>query len=97
MKNHPEAVRIDASGGMATELADDLVRGRFGPDGALRTVVAREDGMIIGLDGTGAPGFTWKLSQRARLAVGDIDGDGQEELLVSLRQQGLAVVDLSLE
>jgi thiol-disulfide isomerase/thioredoxin len=88
---------IDASGGMATEIADDLVRGRFGPDGALRTVAAREDGLIIGLDGAGAPGFTWKLAQRARLAVGDVDGDGQDELLVALRQQGLAVVELSLK
>ncbi|MFT5680277.1 MAG: thiol-disulfide isomerase/thioredoxin [Myxococcota bacterium] len=92
-----EATRIDASGGMATEIADDLVCGRFGPDGALRTVVVREDGMIIGLNAAGAPGFTWKLSQRARLAVADLDGDGKDELLVSLRQQGLAVVDLSLK
>ena len=91
------AALVDGSGGVAAALADDLVRGRFGPDGATRTVVAREDGMIIGLDAAGAPGFTWKLSQRARLAVADLDGDGSDELLVSLRQQGLAVVELSLK
>ena len=92
----PEAARIDSEGGVVTALADAVIRGRFGPDGARRTVIAREDGTLIGLDGSGAPAFTWKLGQTAQLAARDLNGDGADELLVAIRRQGLAAVALSL-
>ena len=70
--------------------------GRFGPDGAQRRVVARSDGAIVALDGEGQPAFAVQLSGPARLGAADRDGDGQDELYVGIRDQGMAVVGLNL-
>ncbi|MFT4975104.1 MAG: thiol-disulfide isomerase/thioredoxin [Myxococcota bacterium] len=92
----PDGMQVDGLGGVSTGIATDLVVGRFGPAGEHRPVAVRTDNTIIGADGDGAPGFTWALSQPARIAAGDLDGDGRDELLVSLSRQGVAVVELTL-
>lgn len=92
----PEGIRVDSRGGVSTGIAADLVVGRFGQDGAVRPVAVRTDNTIIATDGAGAPAFTWALSQPSQIAAGDLDQDGQDELLVSISGQGIAVVELNL-
>lgn len=92
----PGAALVDAEGRVASAGFEDLLTARLGPGGALRTVVARADGMVVGLDLQGRPAFTWRAPQPGRLAALDGDGDGQDELLVALRGQGLATIALTL-
>jgi thiol-disulfide isomerase/thioredoxin len=92
----PSGIRVDSLGGFSTGIATDLVVGRFGPGGAPRPVAVRTDNTIIATAGDGAPAFTWALSQPSRITAGDLDGDNQDELLVSISGQGVAVVELNL-
>ncbi len=90
------AVHVDAVGRVASDDFEDILTGRFGPDGALRSALARADGTLVALDGAGQPALTWELAEPPRLAAGDVDGDGQDELLVAIRHQGLATLTLQL-
>ena len=90
------AVRVDGTGRVASEPFEDLLTARLGPGGAARSVLVRTDGVVVGLDGQGAPAFTWRLPHPARLAAVDADADGQDELLVAVRGQGLATLSLLL-
>lgn len=90
------ATLVDALGRVASAEFEDLLTARLGPGGAPRTVLVRRDGVVVGLDGLGQPAFTWRSPHPARLAAVDGDGDGQDELLVALRGQGLATVALTL-
>jgi len=92
----PGAALVDGEGRVASDEFADMLRGRFGPDGASRSAVARRDGTLVVLDGEGEPAMTWTLHDPPRLAAGDIDGDGQDELLVAVHGQGLATVSLSI-
>jgi len=92
----PGAAHVDASGRTATDDFPQILTGRFGPQGAPRTVLVRGDGGVVGLDAQGAPAFTWALSDPPAIAALDTDGDGQDELLVAIRHQGLATVSLVL-
>lgn len=92
----PDGACALADGGVASLLARSCVAGRFGADGGMRSVIARDDGMIVGLDAAGQPAFTLSLQTESRLAALDLDGDGRDTLLVSIHGQGLAWIDLTL-
>lgn len=92
----PDSAAVGAAGEVGSRIAVSLVSGRFGPQGALRVVATRDDGLIIGLDGQGKPKFILDLNGISRLAAWDADDDGQDELLVSVPDQGLAWVDVAL-
>jgi hypothetical protein len=59
-------------------------------------VVSRRDAGLLALDAGGQPAVAARLAEPASLAVADLDGDGDDELLVVIEQRGLAVVDLAL-
>lgn len=92
----PDGIHVDGMGGFASGIATDVITGRFGADQTPRMVAVRSDNTIIATDSSGQVAFTWALSQPAQIAAGDMDGDGQDELLVSISRQGVAVVSLSL-
>ena len=92
----PGAARVASGGEVADRGTFDLVSGRFGPGGARRVVVSRRDGGVVALDGEGAPAVAVNLPRPAALAVGDLDGDGQDELILRIDDRGVAVVDLRL-
>lgn len=92
----PDGACALSDGRVASRLAEDCVSGRFGADGGLRAVIAREDGMVVGLDSAGQPAFTLVLPTEARLGAWDPDGDSRDALLVAVRGQGLAWVELTL-
>lgn len=95
----PDGAAVAEGGLVATPVASELLRGRFGPDGAPRVVVVRDDGAIIALDGAGRPAFTLLSTGTeagAHLAAWDPDGDGHDQLVLALEGRGLAVVELSL-
>jgi cytochrome c biogenesis protein CcmG/thiol:disulfide interchange protein DsbE len=92
----PGSYRVGSDGSVGIKIISDIVVGRFGPDGALRHVVARSDGAVVALDGEGRPAFTVQLAGRARIGAADRDGDGHDELFVGIRDQGMAVVGLRL-
>ncbi len=92
----PDGACALANGGVASRIAVSCVSGRFGADGGARAVLAREDGVIVGLDARGQPAFTLALQAESRLAAADLDGDGRDALLVAVRGQGLAWVALTL-
>jgi len=90
------AVIVDSDGGTAGAIANDVIRGRFGPNGELRTVIARKDGAVMGLDGSGQIAFVWRLRDAAFLAAHDNDDDGSDELMILVKGQGVARVNLSM-
>ncbi|NOY26088.1 MAG: TlpA family protein disulfide reductase [Oligoflexia bacterium] len=91
------ARHVDGTGRVSSGLFSDLLTGRFGPEGALRTVLVRaDDGVVLGLDGGGRAAFTWELGEPVRIAAIDRDADGRDELLVVVPRRGLATVALSL-
>jgi thiol-disulfide isomerase/thioredoxin len=87
---------VDGGGTWGREGFTQLVQGRFGPEGALRKVVVREDETVIGLDGAGTPAFHLKLEADPVVAVIDVDGDGRDELLVTIARHGVATLKLEL-
>lgn len=95
----PDGAVVAPGGWVATPVATGLVRGRFGPDGALRAVVARPDGAVVAIGADGAPAFALTPTgsdAAARLAAWDPDGDGRDQLVLALAGRGVAVVDLVL-
>ena len=85
-----------ADGRVASRVVSAAVSGRFGDDGSPRAVVARADGLVVGLDSLGRPAFTLTLPGQARLAAWDPDGDGHDELLVAVENRSLARIELYL-
>ncbi len=92
----PGARQVGPQGQIGRAGVSQLILGRFGPGGALRLIALREGKQVVGLSGEGAPAFTLSLSEPARLAAHDEDGDGQDELLIVTRGQGLATLALAL-
>jgi peroxiredoxin len=96
----PGAARVAQDGSVATDIATDLVAGPFGPDGATRVILARRDGVVIGLDGQGAPALVVRLAAPPRLAVlGGSDlgrTDGEARLALSIPGQGVALASIAL-
>ncbi len=73
-----------------------VVQGRFGPEGAGRTIAVRQDGTVVGLDAEGVPALSLSLARPPMIAVQDVDGDARDELLVVIGGKGLATVKLEL-
>ncbi len=73
-----------------------LVHGRFGPEGAGRTLAVRQEGTLVGLDAEGEPALSLSLGRPPVIAIQDVDGDGRDELLVVIRGQGVATMKLEL-
>jgi len=91
-----DSAAIDESGTWARAGVVEMVQGRFGPEGDLRRVAVRKDDVIVGLDGEGRPAFSLKIDAAPGIAVIDLDGDGRDELLVTIRRHGVATVKLEI-
>ena len=90
--------RIAGDGTWVTEGFSDILVGRYGPAGEQRVIALREDGTILGLDGDGSPALRIQLEDEIQpyIAAGDLDGDGQDELLVSSKDRGVATVEMEI-
>jgi len=90
--------RIAGDGTWISEGFNDLLVGQYGPAGEQRVVALREDGTIIGLDGDGVPALRVQLEDEVQpyIAAGDLDGDGQDELLISSKDRGVATVEMEI-
>lgn len=75
-----------------------MALGRFGPDGQPRVVALRDDGTVVSLDGVGnsAVRIDVRNERGHTLAVGDLDGDGRDELLLSSFGHGVATIELEI-
>jgi thiol-disulfide isomerase/thioredoxin len=75
-----------------------VIVGRFGAGGGQRVVARRTDGTIVGLGGEGQAVLRIEVHNRAEctIAASDLDGDGQDELLISSWGRGLATVELEM-
>ena len=87
---------LGPNGIRAGAVVSQVLTGRFGPNGESRLVVARPDGVVIGFAKQYRPTFLLSLDQTVRLAHTDSDKNGKDELLISVTNQGLAIVDLTL-
>ena len=76
----------------------DLIVGSFGPDGASRWIGVRSDKTIVGLAGDGSAALVIELEadETPGIAATDLDGDGKDELLVSVRERGVATIQLEM-
>jgi hypothetical protein len=94
----PGATQIAGDGTWVAGAIQELFVGRFGPDGENRTICVREDGTIVGLSGDDIPSLriTVETDDGPSIAVGDLDGDGHDELLVSSWGRGVATIELEL-
>lgn len=75
-----------------------LAMGRFGPDGQPRVIALRDDGTVVSLDGDGKPAARIDVQNERghSVAVGDLDGDGRDELLLSSFGHGVATIELEI-
>lgn len=75
-----------------------VIVGRFGAGGGQRVVARRTDGTIVGLGGDGQAVLRIDVHNKAEctIAASDLDGDGQDELLISSWGRGLATVELEI-
>jgi len=75
-----------------------VIVGRFGAGGGQRVVARRTDGTIVGLGGEGQAVLRIDVHNKAEctIAASDLDGDGQDELLISSWGRGLATVELEI-
>jgi len=75
-----------------------VIVGRFGSEGGQRVVARRTDGTIIGLGSGGQSVLRIDVHNKAEctIAASDLDGDGQDELLISSWGRGLATVELEI-
>ncbi len=89
------AVRVSGDGAWASSGSAGLVVGPFGPAGAPRAVVARDDGAVVALDGAGAPAAVARFDRVVHLAVA-APPDGAPRLVVSVPGRGVAFVSLAL-
>ncbi len=89
----PSAAQVPSADGI-----DELIAGRFGPDGATRVIGLNDRGTIVGLDGNGVAALRIKVEgdQTPSLAHADLNGDGQDELLISTWGLGVATVEVEI-
>jgi hypothetical protein len=92
----PGSWSVSSDGRWGAARVIQLLSGRFGPDGATRTVAVRQDGVLIGLDDDGQPALALSLRQAPVVAVVDVDGDARDEVLVVIRGQGVATLKMEL-
>jgi peroxiredoxin len=92
----PAGALIGADGLVGNAEVKVLLQARFGPSGAMRTVAARGDGTVLAFGGSGVVVARLELERVPALSAADLDGDGQDELLMLLPDVGLLAATLSL-
>jgi len=90
------AARVAPDGAWASPLLADLIVGRFGPGGAPRHVALRADAAVLALGADGAPAARLHIPGTTALAAIDTDGDGIDELALSVAGAGVLFARLSL-
>ena len=95
------AAHIVGDGRWATSAVKTLISGAFGPDGEIRTVGINGMGLIVGLDGEGRAALRIHVEGSEKnpgpsIAGADLDGDGQDELLISSWGRGVATVEVEI-
>lgn len=95
------AAHIVGDGQWATAAVKTLISGAFGPDGATRAVGVNGMGLIVGLDGDGQAALRIHVEGSEKnpgpsIAGADLDGDGQDELLISSWGRGVATVEVEI-
>ena len=81
---------LTAAGDGAGTVAQHIVSGNFGPDGARRVAVLRGDDRLLIVDPSGTVEVVAELRRGGPLAVVDFDGDGTDSLLVTIPDHGVA-------
>jgi len=94
----PGSKLIASDGGWVGKGFVRLAVGRFGANGEVRSIAQRSDGTIVGLSQDGAVALRIDVhNQRGHsFAVGDTDGDGKDELLLSSFGHGVATLELEI-
>ena len=95
------AAHIVGDGRWATSSVKSLISGAFGPEGQTRTVGVNGMGLIVGLDGEGQAALRIHIEGSEKnpgpsITSADLDGDGQDELLISSWGRGVATVDVEI-
>ena len=85
-----------AHGDRAGGVVQQVVRGRFGPDGAERVAVVRADDRLLVFDDAGRVALVVELRRAGDLVAVDFDGDGQDSLIVGVPDHGVAWIDLTV-
>jgi thiol-disulfide isomerase/thioredoxin len=92
----PDSWSVARDGRWGSARVIQLVSGRFGPQGEIRSVGVRQDGSVVGMDASGQPALSLSLAKPPVIAVQDVDGDSRDEVLVVIRGQGVATLKLEL-
>ena len=97
----PGAAHITGDGLWATSDVVALISGAFGPKGAPRTVGINKMGLIVGLDGQGNAALRVHIdgaeaSLGPSISSADLDGDGQDELVISSWGRGIATLEVEI-
>jgi thiol-disulfide isomerase/thioredoxin len=92
----PHAARVAADGALGSPLLSALIVGRFGPGGAPRHVALRADSAVLALGPDGAPAARLQIPRTTAIAAFDTDGDGVDELALSVAGAGVLFARLTL-
>ena len=94
----PGSRLIAGDGSWVGDGFQQLVLGRFGPNGEARVVGLRLDGTVVGLGGDGHPALRLDVDNERghSLAIGDLDDDGRDELVLSSFGHGVATFELEI-